>query len=98
MPLLTLAVAGWMRYVSGRDEAGQPIRVDDPLAAQFAEIANEHRNNPRELARGLLDVRAVFGDDLPHDPRFAEPVAAWLGMLFTNGAARTVERAVALRS
>ncbi|MBN0904275.1 mannitol dehydrogenase family protein, partial [Pseudomonas aeruginosa] len=30
-PLLALGVAGWMRYVSGTDDAGQTIDVRDPL-------------------------------------------------------------------
>ncbi len=34
-----LAVAGWMRYVSGVDEAGRAIRISDPLAADFARVA-----------------------------------------------------------
>ena len=94
IPLLALAVAGWMRYVVGRDEASRPIKVDDPLAAQLAAIAGRHPDDPRALAHALLDIRAIFGDDLPRDPRFAEPVAAWLEKLFANGAARTVAEAV----
>ncbi len=92
--LLALAVAGWMRYASGRDEAGGDINVADPLAADFARIASAHRGDPGALAQGFLGLRAVFGDDLPADPRFADPVAAWLGTLFTQGSARTVARAV----
>jgi fructuronate reductase len=95
MPLLTLAVAGWMRYVAGTDEAGRPIEVSDPLAPTFARIAAAHRGDPAGLARGLLALRAVFGDDLSADPRFAEPVAAWLQALYADGAAATVAKAVA---
>ncbi len=29
--LLTLGVAGWMRYVGGVDEQGNPIEISDPL-------------------------------------------------------------------
>jgi fructuronate reductase len=94
MPLLTLAVAGWMRYVAGSDEEGRPIKVSDPLAAQFADIAGRHRHDPSGLARGLLSLRAVFGDDLAADLRFAEPVAAWLCKLYAKGAAATVADAV----
>ena len=94
--LAALAVAGWMRYVSGVDEAGRPIEVADPLAPQFAEIAGANRGNPTGLARGLLGLRAIFGDDLAHDPRFAVPVAAWLAALHADGAAKTVARAVAM--
>ena len=92
--LLALAVAGWMRYASGRDEADRDIKVSDPLAADFARIASAHRGNPGALARGFLGLRPVFGDDLPADPRFAAPVADWLGRLFAEGSARTVARAV----
>jgi len=89
-----LAVAGWMRYVSGVDEAGRTIQVSDPLAAEFARIAAAHRGDPAGLARGLLGLGSVFGVDLPEDPRFAEPVGRWLETLYSEGAARTVARAV----
>jgi fructuronate reductase len=93
--LTTLAVAGWMRYVSGIDEAGRAINVSDPLAPQFAEIAAANRDNPVGLARGLLGLRPIFGDDLANDPRFVTPVSDWLAKLHADGAARTVARAVA---
>lgn len=88
-----LAVAAWMRYVSGVDEAGREIRVSDPLAADFARVAAAHRGDAEALARGLLGLPAVFGGDLPADPRFVGPVSAWLAALFADGAARTVARA-----
>jgi fructuronate reductase len=92
--LLALAVAGWMRYVSGRDEAGREIKISDPLAADFARVAAASRSDPGALAAGLLSLRAIFGEDLPADPRFAGKVAAWLSALFRDGAARTIARAV----
>jgi fructuronate reductase len=94
MPLLTLAIAGWMRYVAGRDEGGRAIKVDDPLAGQFAVIAEAHRDDPQGLARALFGVRAIFGDDLAREPRFIEPVTTWLAALSADGAARTVAKAV----
>ena len=93
--LVTLAVAGWMRYVSGSDEKGQPIKVSDPLAPQFAEIAAAHRGDPAGLARGLLALRTIFSDDLAADQHFVAPVCDWLAKLYADGAARTVARAVA---
>jgi fructuronate reductase len=93
--LVTLAVAGWMRYASGRDEAGREIVVSDPLAGEFARIAAAHRGDPPALARGFLSLHVIFGDDLPTEPRFAGKVASWLSALFADGAARTVARAVA---
>jgi fructuronate reductase len=94
--MLALAVAGWMRYVSGRDEAGRPIKVADPLAAEFERIAGEigpHQGDgAKAFARRLLGVRAIFGDDLPADRRFVDRVSAALAMLFSEGSARTVAR------
>jgi len=92
--LLTLAVAGWMRYVSGTDEAGRAIKVSDPLAADFARIAAESRGDAAALAEGLLALRAVFGSDLPHNPRFVAGVVTQLRELYAEGAAVAVHRAV----
>ena len=90
---LALGVAAWMRYVAGVDEAGRTIKVADPLAADFARVASEHRGDPAALARGLLGVKAVFGDDLPAAAPFAAAVISWLTSLYVDGAARTVARA-----
>ncbi len=92
--LAALAVAGWMRYVRGDDEHGQPIRVSDPLASRFASIAAASGNDPVAYARGLLALSLIFGDDLPNDARFTGPVIRWLGGLVSDGAAATVARAV----
>ena len=83
-----------MRYVAGVDEKGSVIAVSDPFARQFGEIAAAHRGDPAGLARSLLQLRAIFGDDLPRDPRFASAVADWLQSLYADGAARTVARAI----
>jgi fructuronate reductase len=92
--LAALAVAGWMRYAAGADEAGREIRVSDPLAPEFARVAREGRGDPEALARGFLSLRAIFGEDLAADPHFADRVISWLKELFASGAARTVARAV----
>ena len=96
--MLALAVAGWMRYVSGRDEAGNAIKVSDPLADEFSRIATDsgihEGGEPAVLARGLMGIRAIFGDDLPSDQRFAGRVGSWLTSLFAAGTARTVAQAM----
>jgi len=83
---LALGVAAWMRYVAGVDEKGQPIDVRDPLAPRLAEIAAEAKGDPDRLADGLFGLAAVFGTDLPADPRFTGPVRAALRRLFAEGA------------
>ncbi|MFG1215212.1 mannitol dehydrogenase family protein [Xanthobacter flavus] len=90
IPLLALGVAGWMRYVTGRDEQGNAIDVRDPLAARLKSLADEAGPDATRLAPALLSVREVFAD-LGADPRFAGPVRDALACLMARGASPTVE-------
>lgn len=62
---LVLAVAAWMRYVGGIDEAGQPIDVKDPLAARLRALS-DGAESPEARVDALLSVHEVF------DPEIAE--------------------------
>jgi fructuronate reductase/mannitol 2-dehydrogenase len=57
-PMLTLAVAGWFRYLQGHDYAGEPIEVEGPRRDEFVVLARQEGADPRPL----LTVREVFGD------------------------------------
>ncbi len=81
---IALAVAAWMRYVGGRDEAGQAIDVRDPLAATFVNVAAA-TSSPGERAAGLLALPQIFGSDLPADARFADPVRRHLERICKHG-------------
>ncbi|WP_404546307.1 MULTISPECIES: mannitol dehydrogenase family protein [unclassified Bradyrhizobium] len=91
LPIAThaLAVAAWMRYVSGVDEQGRPIDVRDPFAAEFAALAREAGPVAERLAPALLGVAKVFGP-LGAEPRLREAVTAALGRLYADGARRAV--------
>jgi fructuronate reductase len=95
LPIAThaLAVAGWMRYVTGLDEKGGTIDVRDPLAAEFAALAREAGPVAERLAPALLGVEKVFGP-LGAEPRLREAVTAALGRLYKDGARRAVETLV----
>jgi fructuronate reductase len=63
IPRLALAVAGWMRYVTGSDEHGRPIDVRDPLASRLqGQRAGPHHRPPRRSAQpgGVRPRRAGF--------------------------------------
>jgi fructuronate reductase len=90
---LALGVAGWMRYVTGKDEKGAAIDVRDPLTAKLASIATEAGPAAGRLAPALMSVSEIFGSELPSDPRFREPVMQALESLFSIGAAKTVAKA-----
>jgi fructuronate reductase len=76
---LCLAVAGWMRYVGGTDEAGAPIDVRDPMAGRLGTLAT----GPDPVT-ALLAVREVFPEPLA--ARLVGPVTAAYGRLVTVGA------------
>ena len=87
---LALGVAAWMRYVAGVDETGQPIDVRDPMRDMLRAKADVAGLVAEKLVPALLGVEAIFGTDLPRDPRFTVPVTAALGRLIAQGAAATV--------
>ncbi len=59
---LALAVAGWMRYVSGIDEAGRDIDVVDPMAARLRAIARR-AEGADGIVQGLFGVTDIFPAD-----------------------------------
>ena len=92
-----LAVAGWMRYVTARDERGNDIDVRDPIAAKLRAIAQETGPAAERLAPSLLAIESVFGP-LGSDPRVASVVTNALAQLFRLGARQVVaEQAMAPR-
>ncbi len=88
---LALGVAGWMRYVSGIDEAGRPIDVRDPLGDRLRAAADAAGPVAERLAPALTAFPAIFGDDLSTDPRFMTPVTHALSALIEGGTVRTLE-------
>ena len=87
---LALAVAAWMRYALGRDEAGQPIDVQDPLTESFHKIAASAAVNAEELVTQFVGLRQIFGTDLAMDRRFTSTLAGQFRLLVDKGAAGAV--------
>ncbi len=87
-PCLALGVAGWMRYVSGVDDAGQLIDIRDPLAAQIQHLVATSSEEQRVSA--LLSLRTIFGDDLPENPCFVSNITYAWQQLCTLGARQAV--------
>ncbi len=89
--LLTLAVAGWFRYLRGTDETGAPLEVDDPHAGQLQALARAGGTDPRPL----LGFRSLFGD-LGEDAGFVAELQHALVRLDRDGV-RACLAAVPLR-
>jgi mannitol 2-dehydrogenase len=86
--LLTLALAAWMRRVTGVDETGNRISVVHPLADLLRERANAGGPDPLPL----LSIRKVFGDLIDHGA-FVATLKAWLTSLHADGAEATLSSA-----
>ncbi len=79
--LLTLATAGWLRYLRGVDEEGNPITLQDDRADDLRRLANEGGSDPRPL----LSLERVFGD-LGRNEAWVAELAAALQDLDARGA------------
>ncbi len=87
---LTLATAGWIRFVYGKDEMDTAITLSDPLAAELAAIAAKHPYDALSFADAVLRIEPVFGV-LGRNPAFSAPVKRWVSQLFRDGAQATVD-------
>jgi fructuronate reductase/mannitol 2-dehydrogenase len=87
---LALALAAWFRRVRGTDDAGRPLRVVHPLADVLKRKAEEGGADPA----ALLSIHSLFGE-LRADRRLVEPLAFWLGRLYRDGIAATLDDACA---
>ena len=87
-PGLCLAVAAWIRYIGGVDEAGQPFEVKDPLA-QHLRTLSDAAQTPAEKVTALLAVAQVFPPNLAQ--HLQGPVTQSAESLWSLGAQATVE-------
>ncbi len=87
--LLTLALAGWFRYLTGRDEQDQPYFIDDPRAAELQALAKQGGTDPRPLL-ALTDLFGSLGQSEP----FIQSLAACLAPLYHQGARAVVDSTI----
>ncbi|MEE3650566.1 MULTISPECIES: mannitol dehydrogenase family protein [unclassified Brenneria] len=87
--LLALGVAGWMRYVGGVDDAGQPIDISDPQREKLAQLVSQSADGEARI-KALLSLRDVFGNDLPDNLLFVQQVAEAYALLQAHGAKKSV--------
>jgi fructuronate reductase len=89
--LLALGVAGWMRYVGGVDEQGEKIEVSDPLLPAIQQAVSTSQEGEARV-QALLNLKTIFGDDLPANKQFVTQVTQAYLMLREIGAKATVAK------
>ncbi len=92
---IALVIAAWIRFQSARNDAGDPLHVDDPLASMTVRLASAARNSA-EQARAFLGIEAIFPRRLAADADFEALVAGHLDDLRNLGARAKIERFVEL--
>ncbi|KAI7166094.1 Mannitol, partial [Hortaea werneckii] len=90
---LTLALAGWFRYLTGVDEKGAEYTIsakDEPSVEDLQKRARAGGRDPTQL----MAIRELFGDDLRDDKRFMTTLHEAMASLNDVGAKETVARNV----
>jgi fructuronate reductase/mannitol 2-dehydrogenase len=87
--LLTLGVAGWLRYLRGTDCAGETIEIEDARRDELAPLVASG-TDPRPILR----ERSIFGE-LGEDETFAEGLEETLRRLEEHGPRVVAEQLVA---
>lgn len=88
---LALAVAAWLHFLRGVDEAGQPYEINDPLAVELAALQAHAAAMPDEIQRvaTLCAFAPVFGT-LGEDRRLIDAVARHTASLRVHGVRATL--------
>ncbi len=85
---LPLAIAGFLRYMAGKNDAGGPNEINDPLKAMFARASEQE--SPELAATQMLAIEPVFGD-LLRDDVIRNAVVSQYQRLASLGARATIQ-------
>lgn len=89
---LALALAAWLQFLGGVDEAGRAFTIDDPLAAELQALHARAAGAPTDTARiaTLLGFAPVFGT-LGREHGVVDAVARQSARLRRDGVRATLE-------
>lgn len=88
---IALAIAGWMRYVSGIDEQGNAIDVRDPMADELKDICEQTEQGAQRVF-ALLSVEQIFAPELAKNNVFTDTLIASYQSLISLGAKQAVAK------
>ena len=88
---LALAIAAWIKYVTGRDLNGDYIDVHDPLANDFAMIAKKSKTS-EHYVDSILDQSKVFPANLRESSTFRTEIQKSYKFLEQYGSLGSVKK------
>lgn len=83
--VMALALAAWMRYVSGVDESGQAIEVSDPFVGTFKQLYDSHHTDLPAYVTAFFGLDAIFGHDLSQNKQLVEATIGYLEAMYSHG-------------
>ena len=83
--LLSFTVATWFRYLSGSDDAGRPLPINDPLSDELQHRAKRGGRDASEL----LGMPGLYGSDLLKS-HFVDEVKCATAAIYDLGAERAL--------
>ena len=88
---LALAIAGWIKYVTGIDLNGKTIDVRDPLANDFAMIAKKSKTS-EDYVDLIMDQSKVFPANLRHSSAFRTEIQKSYKLLQQHGSLISIKK------
>ena len=79
--LLAVCVAGWFRYLTGKDMNGKPFEIEDPMAPILQKAAVKGGSDPHEL----LSIDCLFGPELRDNKEFVAQLTHSLKAVYNKG-------------
>jgi mannitol 2-dehydrogenase len=85
---LSFTVACWFRYLTGKDDKGRDLPINDPMSKMLCEAAVAGGKDSQKL----LSIHQVFSEGLASAPRFVAEVRDALESLYEKGARATLAK------
>lgn len=70
--VICVALACWIRYLQGRDEAGVRYEINDPMNEQLDSTVARYAEDPRALINTLYRETSIFPTKLIENERFTQ--------------------------
>jgi len=90
---LALAIAAWIKYVSGKDFGGKSIDLRDPMADDFATIFNNSKTS-EQFVDSIMNIREVFPLHLRESPVFRKEIYNAFNFLEQLGSIGAIQKVV----
>jgi len=92
---VALALAAWVRYMTGLDENGKEVKLEDPMAAALQPLARAAAKPSGSFSALEQFLALALGETAASWPQLSTSVARWLTALCTRGANCALAEALA---